>query len=446
MALQGKGFYTLLLPECEAGDPLAITCAARDAGLSHVLVKIADGTQPFGLDATGQDLSLPVIQALHAAGIAVWGWHAVYGDDPTGEAALAIIRVQELALDGYVLSAGAAYEQADKAQAARAFMTALRADWDVPIALSSYRFPNFHPELPWAAFLEKCDAVMPQVYWEAAHNAGSQLRESLRQYKALPNARPCIPTGAAYGRLGGWAPNLEDVADFINTAKDLGVEAVNFYSWDTCRSYLSPVWDLIANFAWPAPPQTSAPIPTPIPAAAQPLPPETPPASGALPATISSQPAAGAEAGIEYFHPPAAGAEAGVEYFFPPAGGGQLVTPDSRAEAIKSHVSSMPNQPDTFITRYLTALQCRQAAKVSALYAEDAVHVRGDKVLNGAPIIRSGYSAFFYGLPAGATFDLLGVEVSGDVRYLAWKAGMLTAYESILLREGKIVLEYTYIE
>ncbi|MBA4380828.1 MAG: hypothetical protein C0393_09195, partial [Anaerolinea sp.] len=419
--------------ECEAGDPLAITSAARDAGLGRVLVKIGDGTQPFGLDATGQDLSLSVIQALRAAGIAVWGWHTVYGDDPTGEAALAILRVQELALDGYVLCAGAAYEQADKAQAARAFMSALRADWDVPIALSSYRFPYFHPELPWAAFLEKCDAVMPQVYWEAAHNAGSQLRECLRQYKALPNARPCIPTGATYGRPGGWAPTLDDIADFINTAKELGVEAVNFYSWDACRSNLSPLWDLIANFAWPAPPQTSAPIPTPIPAAAQPLPPETP-----LPAATSSQ--------------PAAGAEAGVEYFFPPAGGGQLVTPDSRAEAIKSHrvgaahVSSMPNQPDTFITRYLTALQCRQAAKVSALYAEDAVHVRGDKVLNGAPIIRSGYSAFFYGLPAGATFDLLGVEVSGDVRYLAWKAGALTAYESILLRDEKIVLEYTYIE
>lgn len=155
---------------------------------------------------------------------------------------------------------------------------------------------------------------------------------------------------------------------------------------------------------------------------------------------------------MEYFFPPAAGAVAGMEYFFPPAGSGQLVTSVDRAEAIKSHrvgaahVSSMPNQLDTFITRYMTALQSRQAAKVSALYAKDAVHVRGDKVLNGAPIIRSGYSAFFYGLPAGATFDLLGVEVNGDVRYLAWKAGVLTAYESILLREGKIVLEYTYIE
>ncbi len=438
MGLQGKGFFISLLSECEAGNPAAIFSVAQAAGLSHVLVKIADGTQPFGLDATGQDLNAPVVQALRAGGIAVWGWHTIYGDDPAGEAALAIGRVQELALDGYVLYAGAAYEQAGKAQAASTFMAALRADWGaVPIALSSFRFPNFHPELPWAVFLEQCDAAMPQVYWEAAHNAGSQLRESLRQYKALPNARPCIPTGAAYGRPGGWAPTLDDIADFNNTAKDLRVEAVNFFSWDPCRSNLSPLWDLIANFDWPAPPQTSAPIPEPVAVAAQPASdehpmPATPPASGTLPGVTSSQ--------------PAAGAEAGMEHFFPPAGGGQLVASASRAETIKSHISSIPSKPDTFTTHYLDTLRSRQAAKVSALYTEDAVHVRGDKVLNGAPIIRSGYAAFFYGLPAGVTFDLLGVEVIGDVRYLGWKAGTLTAYESIVLRDRKIILEYTYIE
>jgi hypothetical protein len=134
------------------------------------------------------------------------------------------------------------------------------------------------------------------------------------------------------------------------------------------------------------------------------------------------------------------------EWDYPPAGGGQLVAPASQADAIKARVSSQPVGPDAFTTQYLNSLKSYQAAKVSALYAEDAIHVRGDKVLNGAQVIRSGYSAFFYGLPSGATFDLLGVEVRGDVRYLAWKAGPLTAYESIILRDGVIILEYTYIE
>ena len=42
MTLQGKGFFTFNLPECEGGDPAAIVAAALAAGLSHVIIKIAD--------------------------------------------------------------------------------------------------------------------------------------------------------------------------------------------------------------------------------------------------------------------------------------------------------------------------------------------------------------------------------------------------------------------
>jgi hypothetical protein len=400
MALQGKGFFISQLSECEGGNTSAILLTAQAAGLSHVLVKIAEGTQGSGLDQAGHDLNAPLVQALHAAGIAVWGWHAVSGAHPADEAAIAIHRVNELALDGYVLCVGAAYEQPGREQAARTFMADVRAELNnVPLALSTYRFPNFHPGLPWAAFLENCNVVMPQVYWEAAHNAGAQLTESLRQYQALP-------TGAAYGTPDGWAPTNEEMDDFLAKAKELGLETVNFFSWDTCRNHLPQLWDLIASFHWPAKESEA----------------------------------------VHHTHTQSLMTIPSQEWDYPPAGGGQPVSPTSQADAIKARVSSHPVRPDAFTTQYLTALKSCQAAKVSALYAEDAVHVRGDKVLNSAQVIRSGYSAFFYGLPTGATFELLGVEVRGDVRYLAWKAGPLTAYESIILRDGVIVLEYTYIE
>jgi len=407
MTLQGKGFFISQPSECEGGNPASIVSTAQAAGLSHVLVKIAEGTQASGLDSAGRDLTMPLVQALRAAGIAVWGWQAVSGDEPADEAALAVRRAHELALDGCVFCAGAAYEQTSKEQAARAFIAEARAELsNIPLALSTYRFPNYHPSFPWTAFLEKCDAVMPQVYWEAAHNAGAQLTESLRQYRALPNARPCIPTGAAYGTPDGWAPTLEDLDDFLAAAKELGVEAVNFFSWDACRAHLSQLWEHIVESDWPTPKPAAVPHPQ-----VQP------------PTATSSQ-----------------------EWDYPPAGGGQPLAPASQADAIKARLSSQSLIPDGFTTQYLNALKSFQAAKVAVLYAEDAIHVRGDKVLKGASVIRSGYSAFFYGLPAGATFNLLGVEVRGDVRYLAWKAGPLTAYESIILRDGVIVLEYTYIE
>jgi hypothetical protein len=407
MVLQGKGFFISQPSQCEGGNLPTILLTAQAAGLSHVVVKIAEGTQASGLDPSGRDLNAPLVQVLRAAGIAVWGWHALSGDDPASEATLAAGRVHELALDGYVFCASAVYEQPGKEKAAHTVMARTRVDLNnIPIALSTYRFPNFHPGFPWAAFLENCDVVMPQVYWEAAHNAKEQLTESLRQYRALPNARPCIPTGAAYGTLDGWTPTLEDLDDFLATAKELDVEAVNFFSWDTCRNQLPQLWDRIAGFDWPTPNPVAVLYPQ------------------AQPTTTTST----------------------KDWDYPPAGGGQPVAPVSQAEAIKARLFSQPISPDAFSTQYLNALKSYQAAKVAALYAEDAIHVRGDKVLNGASVIRSGYSAFFYGLPSGATFELLGVEVRGDVRYLAWKAGPLTVYESVILRDGVIVLEYTYIE
>ncbi len=45
---------------------------------------------------------------------------------------------------------------------------------------------------------------------------------------ALPNARPYIPTGAAYA-TSGWSPTAAEIIDFLNTAKALGLPAVNFY-------------------------------------------------------------------------------------------------------------------------------------------------------------------------------------------------------------------------
>ncbi len=250
MILQGKGFFTFVLPECEGGEPASILATAQAAGLSHVVIKIADGERAFGVDASGSDITAPVVQALHAGGIAVWGWHAVHGNDPSAEADLAIVRTQALGLDGYVVEAKDEYSRAGMASAAQQFMSAVHEALKIPIALSSYRFPNYHPELPWSSLLEFCDLHMPQVSWEQAHNAGAQLRESKRQCDALPNAKPCIPTGAAFSR-SGWSPTSEEVNDFLNTAKVLGLQAINFFNWDACRRDLPLLWTTIADFAWP---------------------------------------------------------------------------------------------------------------------------------------------------------------------------------------------------
>ncbi len=382
MTLKGKGFFTFIIPNCEGGNPAAILAAAQAAGLSHVLVKIADGAKPFGIEPGGEDYTLPVVQALRGAGIAVWGWHYVYGNDPSGEAKIAIQRVQDLSLDGYVVDAEDEYKQPGKDKVARRFMTEVRAVLgELPIALSSYRFPNYHPELPWSAFLEQSDYNMPQVYWEQAHNAASQLRESFRQCNALPHAKPYLATGPTYA-VGGWAPTAQEIQAFLQTAKELGIEAANFFSWDYCRRYLPHLWNAVSDFDWPAPPQVTPGLVVP----GQPSQPEQPPV------TPPEQPAAAA---------------------------------------------------DAFTQQYLAALNSRQASRMVALYAGHAVHVRRDKIVR-FPNLQSAYDNFFGSLPAGTVFTLTRSQADRDIRYLDWKAGDRTGRETLLLDANQIVVHYAF--
>ncbi len=196
MSLKGKGYWIWKIPNCENGDPNAIAGVAEAAGLTHLLIKIADGTNSYNIDSTGVDLVPPVIAAARNKSLACWGWQYVYGYDPIGEANKAIQRITQLGLDGYVVDAEAEYKQPGKATAATTFMNQLRASLpNFPIALSSYRYPSYHPQFPWVEFLTQCDLNMPQVYWELNHNPGNSL------FAASMNSRPWSPSGQS-SRLG----------------------------------------------------------------------------------------------------------------------------------------------------------------------------------------------------------------------------------------------------
>jgi hypothetical protein len=252
VTLRGKGFYIWQISRCENGDPATIASEAAKAGLTHVLIKIADGASAYNISSTtGEDLVPPVAQALWQRGIHVWGWHYVYGYDPVAEANIAIQRIQGLGLEGYIIDAEAQYKYPGRDAVAREFMTLLRQALPTfPIALSSYRFPTYHPTLPWEAFLEKCDYNMPQVYWELAHNPGEQLIRSVNEFMAITPFRPIIPTGSAYMR-GDWQPTSAEIIEFLDTARNLNLSAANFWEWGHTRLYLPHLWYTISDYNWP---------------------------------------------------------------------------------------------------------------------------------------------------------------------------------------------------
>ena len=251
MTLQGKGFFIWKIRDCEHGSPQEIAAAARSAGLTHVLLKVADGNYPYNIDSkTKLDQVPAVVEALRALGIQAWGWQYVYGFDPIGEARIAIRRIEQFKLDGFVIDAEGEYKQPGRAVAARRYMKDLRkACPHLPLALSSYRFPSYHPQLPWREFLESCDYNMPQVYWEKAHNPAAQIARCTREFNSLAPARPVIPTGPAY-KVGGWRPSDADLHEFFDAVQKANLTAVNFFSWDECKRDLPNLWNIVAGRPW----------------------------------------------------------------------------------------------------------------------------------------------------------------------------------------------------
>ena len=253
MTLQGKGIWIWKIPQCEGGSASSIATVAFNAGFSHALIKIADSSYAYNVNkTTGEDLIPPVVAALRAKGILVWGWHYVYGYNPTGEAAIAISQCNKYNLDGYVVDAEVEYTQSGREAVARTFMSLVRNGLpNTPIALSTFRWPSYHSNFPYAAFLEKCDYNMPQVYWMSARNPVYDLTKSFNEFKAMTPYRPMIPTGPAFYE-SNWQPTAAEVKAFLDCAKSLGCTGANIYSWDDCRSPLPDVWNTVVNYSWPA--------------------------------------------------------------------------------------------------------------------------------------------------------------------------------------------------
>ncbi len=266
MNRQGKGMFTWKLSLCEQGDPRALASVAKSAGLSHVLVKIADGTSVYNGDMdnghANTDYVTTTVQALKAQGIQVWGWHYIYGVNPAAEARIAAQRVHQYGLDTYVIDAEAEFEKTGMKAAATQFMGALRAALPAgtQVGLSSYRYPSYHQQFPWQEFLSKCDFIQPQVYWMQAHNPGDQLKMTIQQFKNLKPGLPVIPTGAAF-QQGGWKSTAGEILEFLNAAKSLNLSAVNFWEWTDARSGAIPgAWNTIQEYPWSSPASTQQDI------------------------------------------------------------------------------------------------------------------------------------------------------------------------------------------
>lgn len=255
--LKGKGFYIWKIRDCEGGNPAAIAMAAKKAGHSHALIKIADGTYVYN-----RGLVEPLVLALEAVGIEAWGWQYTYGQRPEEEASLAAGLVDGYGLAGFVVNAEVEYKTPGAQERAERYMGRLNAKRPpVKVALSSFRYPSYHPEFPFAAFMRAVDFAMPQVYWMQEHNPRMQLRQCLAEYKQY--GKPVFPTGAAF-REHGWQATGAEVIEFLNACKEFNLNGANFWEWANSKTYATDCWAAVAGFEWGE--DEPLPIPEPEPA------------------------------------------------------------------------------------------------------------------------------------------------------------------------------------
>ncbi|MEX2143105.1 MAG: SH3 domain-containing protein [Anaerolineales bacterium] len=244
----GKGVFLWQVKRVRSGDPRLIAGAAHNARLTHVLIKVADGTNSYNIN-NGVDMVPNLVAALRARGIQPWGWQYVYGKNPIAEAKKAIQRVKQLNLAGFVVNAEGPFKTKGMDKVAKTYMTELRKELPkLTIGLSSYRYPSYHLDFPFKAFLDFCDVNMPQVYWMDMNNPGQQLQKSVTEFRALMPNQPIVPTGSVFSH-GSWSVTPEQLTEFFMKARALKLPGANLWEMATAREK-AIWWRAICDYDW----------------------------------------------------------------------------------------------------------------------------------------------------------------------------------------------------
>ena len=235
----------------------------QDMDITWIAVKIADGVNSSNLrrlpdGSKVDDILMPFVQSARQVGMQVLGWQYAYGFNPEDEAEKAARRMGKFALDGFIIDAEHQYK--GKHAQAKQYSKMLRQLMpDIPIGLSTYRFPELHPTLPYEKFLDICKFNAPQVYWNAG-KAGVELAESHRQYAKIKSL-PFIAAGRSYYGEGFPKPTPAETTEFLTVARGLNCPAALFWSADRLWHRTQPLPEIckaIADYKWVG---TGEPIP-----------------------------------------------------------------------------------------------------------------------------------------------------------------------------------------
>lgn len=253
----GKGMWIYEPDKTEGGNPQAIVARAREAGLTHLYVRMGSHWDGFNVRSF-VDALLP---AAHAKGIRVIGWDFPrLGDAWPADIARAKAMIEYKAPGGHRIDGFSADIETESEgsrvspEVARAYGAALRglvgADYTLIATVPRPSVTN-RPTYPYAEIVESFDAVAPMVYWL---NRQPDTDVAGAVDDLAPFGKPVFPVGQAYdgkpegGRAG--VPPPEELLRFMGTARAKGVTGVSFWSWQAADGN---AWETIRTAAEFAP-------------------------------------------------------------------------------------------------------------------------------------------------------------------------------------------------
>jgi hypothetical protein len=228
-AFQGGGMWIWELARSEGGSAAAIGARARANGISTVFVKSADGTNPWS------QFSPALVSALHAEGLKVCGWQYLYGSSPVAEARAAATAAANGA-DCFVMDPETEYQ--GRYGAAQRYLNELRAlvGEGFPIALTSFPYVDYHPNLPYSVFLGPGGAQVnaPQVYFKTIGGGVRTVSEHTYVSNRIYGA-PIAPLGQSYD-----APSTDDITRFRQLWAAWGAPGISWWSWQSTAAATWP--------------------------------------------------------------------------------------------------------------------------------------------------------------------------------------------------------------
>ena len=235
---KGKGWYIWIVKDMLErfynGSMVAMVEDAQRNGITHVQIKIVDGTYGFN---TNVDLK-SLVMMFQGAGIQVDGWGFHYPTYLNSQVSKIIQRVTELGVDTYGLNCEGHWT--NKWAEASSFATRVTNACPVDVWLTSYRFPvTLHRDFPFYQFMSYVKWVMPQVYWWGATNSAEQLARSVAEHRSIRDI-PIVPVGFAFGE-SGYRPAESEIIKYNAMALELGLSGTSF--WEMRNSKLKYATD-----------------------------------------------------------------------------------------------------------------------------------------------------------------------------------------------------------